>query len=152
MMVLTRRACSSAWSLARSVERRLDLSRATRASALSQMMLPLFESRPTRTWRRAVGCPASTIATKNAGGSKPYCVLARRAQTAESKFRALARLLRRTREPAIVFTEYRDTLTRLAEALRRLLAGDAARRATPRRSVRQNLRLHQRRRTTPPRH
>ena len=42
---------------------------------------------------------------------------ARRAARSESKLRALARLLRRTPEPVIVFTEYRDTLTVLARAL-----------------------------------
>jgi superfamily II DNA or RNA helicase len=36
----------------------------------------------------------------------------------DSKPRALARLLRRVREPAIVFTEYRDTLKHLAETFR----------------------------------
>ena len=42
MMVLTRRACSSAWSLAGSVERS-STALARRASALPQMMLPLFD-------------------------------------------------------------------------------------------------------------
>ncbi len=40
-----------------------------------------------------------------------------RART-DAKSRALVRLLRRVREPAIVFTEYRDTLTHLSEACR----------------------------------
>jgi len=46
--------------------------------------------------------------------------LARLAEPGESKLDALWRLLRRAREPAIVFTEYRDTLDRLADALRDL--------------------------------
>ena len=36
---------------------------------------------------------------------------------AESKFRSLARFLRRSKQPAIVFTEYRDTLTSLQRVL-----------------------------------
>jgi hypothetical protein len=43
--------------------------------------------------------------------------LARHAERDERKLHALRRLLRRTREPAIVFTEYRDTLIPLASAL-----------------------------------
>ena len=43
--------------------------------------------------------------------------LAIRAQAAESKVCALIRLLHRAHEPAIVFTEYRDTLARLASLL-----------------------------------
>ena len=46
----------------------------------------------------------------------------RNASRAESKPRALARFLRRCREPALIYTEYRDTLTHLA----RTLAGGAA--------------------------
>ena len=38
----------------------------------------------------------------------------------ERKIAALVRLIRRAREPAIVFTEYRDTLERVAEAIARL--------------------------------
>src|SRR5206468_12409109 len=42
---------------------------------------------------------------------------ARAAAERESKMHALARLLRRTREPAIVFTEYRDTLMHVRSVL-----------------------------------
>ena len=45
--------------------------------------------------------------------------LARNASGAESKLGALHRLLSRVTEPAIVFTEYRDTLDTLAQAVRR---------------------------------
>ena len=41
--VLTRRACSSGWSLVRSIERRLALL-AGDPSSMSQLTLPLFES------------------------------------------------------------------------------------------------------------
>jgi hypothetical protein len=73
--------------------------------------------------------------------------LAHAASAGESKLRALMRLIRRAREPVLVFTEYRDTLQRLAavldtfaplqlhggltsrerlDVLRRFTAGDAA--------------------------
>jgi hypothetical protein len=44
-------------------------------------------------------------------------VLTRAAATNDSKVRALRRLLRRAREPVLVFTEYRDTLAHLAACL-----------------------------------
>jgi superfamily II DNA/RNA helicase len=43
--------------------------------------------------------------------------LARRASTGESKLALLRRFMRRISEPAIIFTEYRDTLQRVAAAL-----------------------------------
>src|SRR5262249_10897912 len=54
-------------------------------------------------------------------------VLARAAETYETKVAAIARFLRRARQPAIVFTEYRDTLERLARAV----DGGAVCRAAP---------------------
>ena len=46
-----------------------------------------------------------------------YARLARVAAGAESKLAILHRLISRTTEPAIIFTEYRDTLRRIAAAL-----------------------------------
>ena len=43
MAVLTRRACSSAWSLARSIERRIGLLDGDTSPAAAQLRLPLFE-------------------------------------------------------------------------------------------------------------
>lgn len=43
--------------------------------------------------------------------------LAQRAESQSSKFRRLRRLLTRVREPALVFTEFRDTLNAAVEAL-----------------------------------
>ncbi len=118
MMVLTRRACSSAWSFARSVERRLDLLSRDGASALPQMMLPLFDESADEAPDDELSAPGFDDRAEECRWLERLLVLARRAQTDESKFRTLTRFLNRTREPAIVFTEYRDTLTRLAEALR----------------------------------
>jgi superfamily II DNA or RNA helicase len=118
MMVLTRRACSSASSFARSVERRLDLLSRDGASALPQMMLPLFEESADEAPDDALSAPGLDDHAEECRWLERLLLLARRAQTDESKFRTLTRFLTRAREPAIVFTEYRDTLTRLAEALR----------------------------------
>jgi superfamily II DNA or RNA helicase len=116
MTVLTRRACSSAWSLLRSIEKRLALL-ASDAASMSQLMLPLFESSGDE-------APGAELAVAGLDDRDDECrrleairALAARAQSGESKLLALARLLRRTREPAIVFTEYRDTLVRLASLL-----------------------------------
>ena len=133
MTVLTRRACSSATSLARSIERRLDLLTGD-SSAPSQMSLPLFDvsadeepgaelsapglddRRAERRWLERI----LQLAQHASLGSDPVAFLHSRGQLpqpAESKIRTLKRLLRRAREPAIVFTEYRDTLARLASEL-----------------------------------
>jgi superfamily II DNA or RNA helicase len=116
MMVLTRRACSSASSLLRSVERRLALLTHDPA-ARSQLMLPLFESSGDEE-------PGAELAVAGLDDRDDECrrlerirALAARAQAGESKMLALTRLLRRAHEPAIVFTEYRDTLVRLAALL-----------------------------------
>jgi len=119
MMVLTRRACSSAGSLLRSIERRLGFLASAPAS-MSQLMLPLFE------WPDDEE-PGAELAVAGLVDRDDECrrlegirALAARAQTAESKISALGRLLRRAREPTIVFTEYRDTLARLASHLESL--------------------------------
>ena len=133
MTVLTRRACSSATSLARSIERRLDLLAGDNC-APSQMSLPLFDvpaddepgvelSAPGLDDRREERRSLERIlrlAQHASLGSDPFAFLHSRRrlpQPVESKIRTLRRLLRRAREPAIVFTEYRDTLARLASEL-----------------------------------
>ena len=119
MTVLTRRACSSAWSLVRSLETRLRLLSAGEGRDLLQMTLPFAADEDDE--------PATELSAPGLGD--PYeerrwlenlLRLARLAEHRESKFAALGRLLRRTHEPAIVFTEYRDTLHRLADHLRDL--------------------------------
>jgi hypothetical protein len=59
------------------------------------------------------------------------------AANADSKLRRVARLLRRTREAAIVFTEYRDTLRHLATALPGALQLHGGMSATERSAVQQ---------------
>lgn len=119
MIVLARRACSSAASLARSVERRIALLAALPDGDPAQLRLPLDE--------QFIGEDDEPIEELAAPGlsdlpAERRClerILAlARAVRNESKVRALTRLLRRAAEPAIVFTEYRDTLRHLAASLR----------------------------------
>jgi ERCC4-related helicase len=118
MTVLTRRACSSAASLARSVERRLDLLAGEASSTMPQLMLPLFEVLADEEPDVELAAPGLDNRNEERRWLERILFLARRAQSAESKLLALTRLLRRVHEPAIVFTEYRDTLAYLVQALR----------------------------------
>jgi superfamily II DNA or RNA helicase len=108
--VLRKRALSSAISLARSVRRRLLLLTAT-VPAPAQMSLPwndddAIEDETADSVLRAPGL------TDEAGERQALSAIAAAADIVgkdESKTRALLRLLRRVCEPALVFSEYRDT-------------------------------------------
>lgn len=118
LSVLARRACSSAGSLARSVERRLALLAESGELDAVQGDLPFAEAdgdddEPDALLR----LPALHDAADERRHLERLVVLARAAARAESKVSALRRLIARTNEPAIVFTEYRDTLRRVAAAL-----------------------------------
>ncbi len=119
MMVLTRRACSSASSLVRSIERRLAFLERD-ATSTSQMVLPLFEASGDEEPGAELAAPGLDDRNDECRRLAAIGTLAVHAQAAESKIRTLARLLRRAHEPAIVFTEYRDTLARLASLLEEL--------------------------------
>ena len=113
MTVLVKRACSGAASLAHSLERRLRLL-ATAPTSASQLQLPLAGDDQDDDVLAAPGM--SDAAAERRILAELEC-LARLAALAETKPALLIRLLRRARQPAIVFTEYRDTLSTLAEAL-----------------------------------
>ena len=116
MTVLTRRACSSAWSLARSIETRLRLLSATGAPDLLQIALPFDESATDdESPSSELSSPGLPDIDEERRRLEHVLKLAQHALTHESKIHALHRLLRRACEPAIVFTEYRDTLRQLAE-------------------------------------
>ena len=116
MIVLTRRACSGAPSLARTIERRLALL-AIGSPADRQLQLPLGLFEPNDEVLDAeVGTPGLENPQDERQALETVLALARQAGES-AKLRALARLLRRSNEPAIVFTEYRDTLTVLAREL-----------------------------------
>jgi hypothetical protein len=119
--VLHKRALSSAWSLAQSVERRLEaLSREHEVSG-EQLALPLADPDGELTSAdEAPNWPADLGLVDVARERRILGELhaaARFASRHETKLHALVRLLRRSGEPAIVFTEYRDTLLHVHDAL-----------------------------------
>ena len=116
--VLMRRACSSAGSLARSVARRLALLTEAPASHAEQFGLPFDEPID------GDGEPDDLLQApglRDIGDERRHLEhllqLARAAALEESKMVVLQRFISKANEPAIVFTEYRDTLQRLALAL-----------------------------------
>jgi ERCC4-related helicase len=115
--MLSRRACSSAASLARSVDRRLTLLARTE-DPTPQPLLPFDEIESSDEEPSALlSTPGLHDEKKERLMLERLLELARRAALRESKLQALRRWLRRAREPAIVFTEYRDTLATLAGAV-----------------------------------
>jgi superfamily II DNA or RNA helicase len=116
-IVLARRACSSATSLVRSVERRLALIGGQEAGGV-QLHLPIAglladDEEPLE----ELGAPGLHDVKDDRQQLSTLLDLAHAAQTHESKLLTLRRLLQRVDEPAIVFTEYRDTLARLSSFL-----------------------------------
>jgi len=115
--ILCRRACSSATSLTRSVERRLALL-ARIDEHVTQPFLPFDDGGVTDEEPDAIlSTPGLHDEAEERRTLERLLELARRAAARESKIRVITRWLRRARQPAIVFTEYRDTLATLAEAL-----------------------------------
>jgi superfamily II DNA or RNA helicase len=121
MTVLLKRGASSAWALARSVAHRLRLL-GTAEEEPAQPVLPFDD--PGETDADDTAMPA---ALGEPGLDEPGRELrlleglgdaALAAAASESKLARVSTLLRRTREPAIVFTEYRDTLDAALRALR----------------------------------
>jgi superfamily II DNA or RNA helicase len=126
MIVLRKRALSSALAAAASIARRMAL---LDQRAPGPVQLPLFDEDEAIEDAEPV---AALAAPGLADADRERCWLtaiheaARDAARDETKIRALQRLLRRLpSEPVVVFTEYRDTLARLAAALgvTRLLHG-----------------------------
>ena len=121
MGVLTRRAFSSAWSLAQSVETRLRLLSLESAPDVLQLTLPFSDpASDDESPTTELSSPGLSDLDEERRWLEHVLLLAQQAQAHETKIRALRRLLRRAREPAIVFTEYRDTLHQLAHHLRDL--------------------------------
>jgi superfamily II DNA or RNA helicase len=117
MVILTRRACSSAGSLARTLERRLALLDALPGpDGQLDLPWPLFPEGDEEPGA-AVGAAGLDDRATERQTIETILVLARRAAGGESKLSCLSRVLRRSSEPAIVFTEYRDTLGSLEERM-----------------------------------
>jgi superfamily II DNA or RNA helicase len=112
-LVLARRACSSAAALARTLGRRLALL-GQDAAAAPQLHLPFDDEGAAED--ATLGTPGLADPVEERRVLERLLTLATTAAGHESKCHALRRLLRRVAEPAIVFTEYRDTLEQLTHA------------------------------------
>ena len=122
LSVLHKRALSSAWSLAESIDRRLASLLAIGANDPgAQLMLPLGDPDGERsTHDEAPAWPAELRLADADNERRLLTELAAHARTAarhETKLAMLRRLLRRARESAVVFTEYRDTLLHISHVL-----------------------------------
>jgi superfamily II DNA/RNA helicase len=109
--------------LAQSVERRLAALDAGDRDRIEQLTLPLGDPQGELIAAdEAPEWPSGLSLSDSARERRLLSVLHRRALAAtldESKIEALARILRRARQPAVVFTEYRDTLRHLHDRLAR---------------------------------
>jgi len=114
-IVLRKRALSSAGSLAASVQRRLQLLTDRAQPEAWQLGLPLADEDPLEDDEplAALAAPGLADPKRERRWLATIAEAARLAARAETKARFLLRLLARLREPVIVFTEYRDTLSRL---------------------------------------
>ena len=117
LMVLRRRAASSARSLARSLARRISLLENAAPSLPPQLGLP-FGLPDSDDDEPELELAAPALQSRGLELDLLRELHARAvACERESKVATLVRLLRRARQPAIVFTQYRDTLQALAAAL-----------------------------------
>jgi superfamily II DNA or RNA helicase len=120
MIVLRKRALSSAFALGRSLARRRAL---LAADAPDQFLLP-FELEPGEADTgdcddaAVLARPGLPDRSNELSMLDDLIDLSREAQASWAKWRLLSRLLRRTSEPIVVFTEYRDTLEALALAMK----------------------------------
>ena len=119
-IVLRKRALSSAASLAASVRRRLELLTGSAPEPGFQLPLPLADEDPIDD----DAAPSDLLAAPGIRDSRrerrwlaSIAQAATTAMRAESKTIRLLGLLRRIREPFILFTEYRDTLHRLERTI-----------------------------------
>jgi len=118
-ITLTRRAASSAASLALTLTRRQALLSGTTVSPSMQPTLPWDEvdEEDGDDPDDRLACRGFDDAELEHRRLEALIELARRASLRASKLRRLSRFLRRAGEPAVVFTEYRDTLHAAADAL-----------------------------------
>ena len=115
--ILRKRALSCPVSLARSVRRRLELLDAP-PFAPAQLLLPLAEEDPADEEPLAgLGTPVLEDGGAERLALRAILQAADAAGAHDSKLNVLRRLLRRSREAAIVFSEYRDTAIYIAQAL-----------------------------------
>lgn len=116
--ILRKRALSSPVSLARSIRRRVELL-ASAQPVPTQLVLPLAPDEDAEDREPIAGLSLPALDDQAAELTALAAIAGAAADAArhDSKLRALQRLLRRARQPAIVFTEYRDTAEHLAVAV-----------------------------------
>jgi superfamily II DNA or RNA helicase len=124
MIVLRKRAASGAWPLLVSLSRRRRWLGRPEAAEAAQLSLPLgagetTESEDDESWQ-ILAAPGLADSGAERRILERLIELTRAAVACDSKCRVLVRFLRRAREPAVVFTEYRDTLIHLAGILSRV--------------------------------
>ena len=122
LSVLDKRAFSSAWSLAASVDRRLRHLEGIELDVADgrQLHLPFETDGETCADDEPPEWPANLALADRTAEKRLLTGLyhaAHQASGNESKVQALIRLLRRAREPGLVFTEYRDTAMHLSQCL-----------------------------------
>lgn len=124
MLVLRKRAYSSPWALLQSVQQRWSVVAGDGSPEAAQPLLPFdahalvvapADDQAPDVWMAAVRGLSARRRERAWLGALTQA--ARTALPHDPKLRALVALLRRTREAAIVFTEYRDTLERAARTL-----------------------------------
>lgn len=118
-VTLRKRALSSATSLWLSVRRRLAILGTSTAPSERQLVLPLADEEPLADEApdRILGASGLADVALERACLEEIAAAAERAAKRESKLLWLVRLLRRIDEPAVVFTEYRDTLAQIAAFL-----------------------------------
>lgn len=115
-MVLAKRAFSSARSLVLSLERRLAGLRGE-IDAPAQTSLPFDVDDDLSDTAVLPAVPAFARGDEERAVVQHIIDIARSAQRNEPKVRALQRIVRRIREPLVIFTEYRDTLDAISAAV-----------------------------------
>jgi superfamily II DNA or RNA helicase len=122
MLVLAKRALSGPFALWRSVARRLDVL-GTVSAADPQLALPFPIDLATEgddLPDHVLAIPGLSDARRERAWLNALAHASRSAVTTDSKLAALERLVRRAREPLLVFTEYRDTLVHVGRRLGRI--------------------------------
>jgi superfamily II DNA or RNA helicase len=123
LSVLDKRAFSSAWALAQSVDRRLQtLAGQTPDAWEQQLALPLAGADGDVDTADTAPLWPEGLSLSDADRERDLLAIVARAahaavRDAESKIDALRRVLERTGESAIVFTEYRDTAEHVRAAI-----------------------------------
>jgi hypothetical protein len=121
--VICRRAVSSAYALVRTLERRTQLLSSGGGSESPHPELPWLEADAAEDLPsdEILGSPGLADTNLELAWLERLITMAKDVGYRDAKFNLVQRLLRRTSEAAIVFSEYRDTLVALESCLARRL-------------------------------